>query len=123
MVLCGLEILLPRVRSPSLPKSPGPRGGHKGLISFFPLSLSLFFFFFFLPHRASCGILVPQPGIEPGPSVVTVQSPNRWTVREVPLSSLDHKRDGTRTVLPLNFYLETLLVSTQALSTPMEWII
>ena len=24
-------------------------------------------FFFFLPHHIACGILVPQPGIDPGP--------------------------------------------------------
>ena len=27
----------------------------------------LSFFFFFLPHHTSCGILVPQPGLNPGP--------------------------------------------------------
>ena len=32
----------------------------------------------------ACGILVPGPGIEPGPSAVRVQSPNHWTAREVP---------------------------------------
>ena len=25
------------------------------------------FFFFFWPHHIACGILVPQPGIDPGP--------------------------------------------------------
>ena len=29
-----------------------------------------------VPHRTACGILVPQPGIEP--------SPNHWTAREFP---------------------------------------
>ena len=33
------------------------------------------FFFFWLLH-AACGILVPQQGIEPGPSAVKSQSPN-----------------------------------------------
>ena len=32
--------------------------------------------------RAACGIFVPRPGIEPGPSAVRVQSPNHWTARE-----------------------------------------
>lgn len=36
--------------------------------------------FFFWPHRAACGILVPQPGLEPGPSVKAL-SPNHWTAR------------------------------------------
>ena len=39
-------------------------------------------FFFFWPHRVACGILVPQPGIEPGPSAVKARSPNHWTARE-----------------------------------------
>ena len=42
--------------------------------------------FFFWPHHAACGILVPGPGVEPGPSSVRAQSPNHWTAREVPHS-------------------------------------
>ena len=42
------------------------------------------FFFFFLLHCASCGILVPQPGIEPVPLALEEQSLNHWTTREVP---------------------------------------
>ena len=34
--------------------------------------------------HAGCGILVPQPGIEPAPPAVGAQSPNPWTAREVP---------------------------------------
>ena len=34
--------------------------------------------------RVACGILVPQPGIEPTPSAVKVQSPNHWTAKEFP---------------------------------------
>ena len=33
----------------------------------------------------ACGILVPQPGIEPLYPGVEVQSPNHWTTRELPL--------------------------------------
>ena len=32
----------------------------------------------------ACGILVPQPGIEPVPRAVEAPSPNHWTAREVP---------------------------------------
>ena len=32
----------------------------------------------------ACGILVPQPGIEPTPPAVEAQSRNHWTAREVP---------------------------------------
>ena len=46
---------------------------HKGGLSFF--------FWLCLP---ACGILVPQPGIEPGPSAVRAQSSNHWTTREFP---------------------------------------
>ena len=44
----------------------------------------LFFynFFFFWPQRAACRILVPQPGIEPGLSVVRAYSFSHWTARE-----------------------------------------
>ena len=41
-------------------------------------------FFCFWPCHAACGILVPQPGIEPMPPAVEVQSPNHWTAREFP---------------------------------------
>ena len=30
------------------------------------------------------GILVPPPGMKPGPLAVRAWSPNHWTVREVP---------------------------------------
>ena len=33
----------------------------------------------------ACGILVPQPGIEPLYPGVEMQSPNHWTTRELPL--------------------------------------
>ena len=36
------------------------------------------------PHFLACGILVPQPEIEPTPLAVEVRSLNHWTVREVP---------------------------------------
>ena len=42
------------------------------------------FFFFFLAVLHSLGILVPQPGLEPGPSAVKAVSLNHWTSRGVP---------------------------------------
>ena len=39
--------------------------------------------FFFWPHPVACGVLVPRPGMEPGPPSVEAQSPNHWTAREV----------------------------------------
>ena len=43
-----------------------------------------YFLSFFWPHRAACGIFVPQPGIEPTPLALEAQSLNHWTAREVP---------------------------------------
>ena len=43
------------------------------------MHLSLSFF----SARPRWGILVPQPGIEPTPSALEVQSFNHWTTREV----------------------------------------
>ena len=42
------------------------------------------FFFFFWPRCVACGILVPQPGIEPTPLVLEVWSLNHWIAREAP---------------------------------------
>ena len=44
----------------------------------------IFSFLLATPH-AACGILVPQPGVEPVPLAVETQSPKHWTTREVPL--------------------------------------
>ena len=43
-----------------------------------------FFFFTFWPCHTACGILVPQPRVEPRPPSVKVQSLNLWTTREAP---------------------------------------
>ena len=34
--------------------------------------------------REACRILVPPPGIDPGPPAVKAQNPNHWTTREFP---------------------------------------
>ena len=46
--------------------------------------LEILSFFFFSNFLATCGILVPQPGIKPMPPEVGVWSLNHWTTREVP---------------------------------------
>ena len=43
-----------------------------------------FLFFVFFCYMA-CGILVPQPGIEPRPLAVKAQNLNHWTIREFPM--------------------------------------
>ena len=42
------------------------------------------FFFFFLLSCRTCEILIPQPGIEPGPLIVKAQSSNDQTSRDFP---------------------------------------
>ena len=36
----------------------------------------------FLIHHTACGILVPQPGIEPGPPTVEAQNPSHWVPQD-----------------------------------------
>lgn len=38
----------------------------------------------FWMHHATCGNLLPQPGIEPTPPALEARSLNHWTSREVP---------------------------------------
>ena len=40
------------------------------------------FSFFFLALLGGCGILVPQPGVEPGALAVRTLRPSYWTARE-----------------------------------------
>ena len=51
----------------------------------------LFFSFLFWLCRAACRILVPPPGIEPGPLAVKVLHPNHWTAREFPNFSIEYE--------------------------------
>ena len=51
---------------------------------FFNFKEVFLFLFIYLFGRAACGILVPQPGMEPSPPAVEEQSLNHWTAREVP---------------------------------------
>ena len=45
----------------------------------------IFYFYSFCLHHEACGILIPQPGIEPGPLAMKAPSPDHWTAREFPL--------------------------------------
>ena len=40
--------------------------------------------FSFWPRLAACGILAPQPGIQPQALAVKALSPNHWTARKFP---------------------------------------
>ena len=50
------------------------------LWEFCPPQLS--FWVFACPSHKTCGILVPQPGVEPWPLAVKASSPNHWINRE-----------------------------------------
>ena len=41
--------------------------------------------FFFLPRHVACGILVPQPAIQPMLPALEAQTLSHWTAREVPI--------------------------------------
>ena len=55
----------------------------RGLIRTHPRVLG-FFWFLFWPRRTACGILLPQPGVEPPSPAVEARSLNHWTAGEVP---------------------------------------
>ena len=82
----GLRWVRPLQRAqPSCPPASVPPGPQLCLPLLFS-SQSFFFFFFKLsplfswPRRATCGILIPQPGIEPPP--LGRQCLDYWTTRE-----------------------------------------
>ena len=52
--------------------------------NFLFLFFLIFIYFYFWPHHETCGILVPQPGIEPLSPALVAQRLNQWTAREVP---------------------------------------
>ena len=52
--------------------------------------------FCFFGRCAACGILAPQPGIEPMPPAVEAWSPNHWTAGEVQVILFGGNRKGQR---------------------------
>ena len=62
------------------------------------------FFFWGGPHCKSCGILVPQPGFEPGSSALEAWSLYHWTAKEVALQNF------VKELLSCHFF-QKLLVS------------
>ena len=56
-------------------------------------------FLFFCSQQATCGVLVPQPGIEPVPPEVEVWNPNHWTIRKVPKSVDSGRREYVHNVV------------------------
>ena len=74
----------------SCSKDPSSPMGAGNSFSFF----SFFFSFFFWARRATCGILIPRPGIEPGPLAMKEWSLNHWTAREFPGKSFYRQNMG-----------------------------
>ena len=66
------------------PLIPFPQRATSAYLPYWPATYTFLFFggFFGLRH-AAYRILVPQPGIKPGPLAVRVPSPNHWTAREL----------------------------------------
>ncbi|XP_073665439.1 solute carrier family 22 member 18 isoform X11 [Tursiops truncatus] len=59
------------------------------------------------PCCAACGILVPQPGIEPVPPAAEAQSLNHWTAREVPVMCIVIKFFTTLNIYQNSYQLLT----------------
>ena len=66
----------------------------------------------------ACRILVPQPGIEPMPPAVKVQSLNHWIAREVPQSSIT--KHHYLLWCPARFYLGILKLKLQYFGRLMQ---
>ena len=67
----------------------------------------IYLLFFFLAVRL-VGILVPRPGMEPGPPAVEARSPNHWTSREFPdlfvyISVYPHQTEDFYRAVPLSY--------------------
>ena len=79
------------------------------ILCVFPENICIYIFLFVCLFvcfwsRTACGILVPWPWIEPGPSAVKAQSPNHWTVRESPCLYLLYKWRHLWTFSTLSFF-------------------
>ena len=76
------SLVLSLLQGPNLTSS-----HHLGVLLKSPhASLGLRSLLFLISCHGACGILVPQPGIEPAPPVVEARSLEHWTSWEVPSS-------------------------------------
>ena len=75
-------------------------------------SLKKKFFFLIYAHHEACGILVPQPGVEPMPPAVEAWSLSHWTTREVPGVLLSISK------IKFSVYFLTIWISS---SHPVFW--
>ena len=84
----SIEILFPVKPQPLYPNPAQPLATTNLLSVSINLSLlgisSFPFLFYFVAAPSACGISVPWPRTEPGPSTVTVRSPSLWIPRELP---------------------------------------
>ena len=79
--------LYPLTNISAFPHPPALGVHYSLLVCFEELDFSVFIYFLFQifwPCQKACGILTPQPGIEPSPPALEVRGCNPWTAREIP---------------------------------------
>ena len=89
--------------------------------SFFPHVYSCLFFFCFRPCCEACGILVPQPGIEPVSPAMEAQGPNHWTTREAPYLCLFSIFSCPFPSLSQGIFSSSICLSPFLFSLPQFW--
>ena len=72
--------------------------------------------FLFCLHRAACGILVPQPGVEPMPPALGT---HRFLTTEPPGKSLHHDIGGLATLSPGTYFINFPETLSWSMSLPM----
>ena len=81
-------------KGPAAPSQPAPLPLKQMFLDMHLFFVVVVVFGFFWPCRVACGILVPRPGIELGPSAVKTQSPNHWTSREFPWTPISDSKES-----------------------------
>lgn len=70
----------------------------------------------------ACGVLVPQAGIEPQPSMVRGQSPSPWTAREFPSEEfLKGKERGSWWLIILLWYFLIIIPGARPSVPHTQW--
>ena len=70
----------------------------------------------------TCGILVPRPGIEPGPPAVEAWSLNHWTAREVPYTGISYRLQVRIKYLLWDWLIKTIFLSTGVVKYLRAWV-
>ena len=78
--------------------------------------ITFFWFSFFWLYHTACGILVPQLGIKPEPSVLKVWSLNHWTAGETTIKKKFFKlglKSHAKSISPIQKYFLASTVEVQ----------